>query len=98
MPESIKKSIMCLLTHILGTFSNVSCRPAESMLYYLESSSHNSILSRYQTRMQIVNASSSIVYSGLSNAVLTISRAEGVRSLWRGLSSVVAGAGMTDPI
>ena len=48
----------------------------------------------FQTRMQIVNASSSIVYNGLSNAVLTISRAEGVRSLWRGLSSVVAGAGV----
>lgn len=98
MPKSILKPIMCLLTHILGTFSDVSCRPAESKLFYLESSSRSSILSRYQTRMQIVNASSSIVYSGLSNAVLTISRAEGVRSLWRGLSSVVAGAGMFDPI
>ena len=44
--------------------------------------------------MQLVNASNSVVYEGLSNAIFSISRAEGVKSLWRGLSSVVAGAGM----
>ncbi|KAF2459566.1 mitochondrial carrier domain-containing protein [Lineolata rhizophorae] len=46
-----------------------------------------------KTRMQIVNPSPTAVYSGLSNAMVTISRAEGFRTLWRGLSSVVLGAG-----
>lgn len=46
-----------------------------------------------QTRMQIVTTSPTAVYSGLSNAVITISRVEGVRSLWRGVSSVIVGAG-----
>ncbi|RMZ70276.1 asparaginyl-trna synthetase [Pyrenophora seminiperda CCB06] len=46
-----------------------------------------------KTRMQIVNPSPSAMYSGISNAMVTISRAEGFWSLWRGLSSVVMGAG-----
>lgn len=48
-----------------------------------------------QTRMQIVNPSPSAMYSGISNAMVTISRAEGFTALWRGLSSVVMGAGMS---
>lgn len=43
--------------------------------------------------MQIVNPSPAAVYTGISNAMVTISRVEGFRSLWRGLSSVVLGAG-----
>jgi hypothetical protein len=46
-----------------------------------------------QTRMQVVNPSPTAVYTGISNAVVTISRAEGFRTLWKGLSSVVLGAG-----
>ncbi|KAF1843898.1 asparaginyl-tRNA synthetase [Cucurbitaria berberidis CBS 394.84] len=46
-----------------------------------------------KTRMQIVNPSPSAMYSGISNAMVTISRAEGFSTLWRGLSSVVMGAG-----
>ncbi|OAL46062.1 asparaginyl-tRNA synthetase [Pyrenochaeta sp. DS3sAY3a] len=46
-----------------------------------------------KTRMQIVNPSPSAMYSGISNAMVTISRAEGFTALWRGLSSVVMGAG-----
>jgi hypothetical protein len=33
------------------------------------------------------------MYSGISNAMVTISRVEGFTALWRGLSSVVMGAG-----
>jgi hypothetical protein len=33
------------------------------------------------------------MYSGISNAMVTISRVEGFRTLWKGLSSVVMGAG-----
>lgn len=43
--------------------------------------------------MQVVNPSPQAVYTGISNALATISKREGFRSLWRGLSSVVLGAG-----
>ncbi|KAF2001122.1 asparaginyl-tRNA synthetase [Amniculicola lignicola CBS 123094] len=46
-----------------------------------------------KTRMQVVNPSPAAVYSGISNAMITISRVEGFRTLWKGLSSVVLGAG-----
>ncbi|KAF2399825.1 mitoferrin-1 [Trichodelitschia bisporula] len=46
-----------------------------------------------KTRMQVVNSSPTAVYSGISNAMITISRVEGFRTLWRGISSVVLGAG-----
>lgn len=46
-----------------------------------------------QTRMQVVNPSPAALYTGLGNAIATISRAEGYMSLWRGLSSVIVGAG-----
>lgn len=46
-----------------------------------------------KTRMQVVNPSPQAVYSSISNALATISKREGFRSLWRGLSSVVLGAG-----
>ena len=47
-----------------------------------------------QTRMQVVNPTPAAVYTGIGNAIATISRAEGYMSLWRGISSVVLGAGM----
>jgi asparaginyl-tRNA synthetase len=43
--------------------------------------------------MQVVNPAPSAAYSGISNAMFTITKVEGFRSLWRGLSSVVVGAG-----
>lgn len=46
-----------------------------------------------KTRMQIINPSPSAIYSGISNAFQTITRVEGARSLWRGVNSVVLGAG-----
>ncbi|KAI5285684.1 Fe(2+) transporter [Ascosphaera acerosa] len=46
-----------------------------------------------KTRMQVLNPSAGGLYSGMSNAVSTISRIEGWRALWRGVSSVIAGAG-----
>ena len=48
---------------------------------------------RFQTRMQVMNPTPAAVYTGLGNAIATISRLEGYMSLWRGLSSVVLGAG-----
>ncbi|KAF2859576.1 mitochondrial carrier [Piedraia hortae CBS 480.64] len=46
-----------------------------------------------KTRMQVVSPSPGAVYTGIGNAISTISRLEGYMSLWRGLSSVVVGAG-----
>ncbi|KAF5115967.1 hypothetical protein DV452_002793 [Geotrichum candidum] len=44
-----------------------------------------------KTRMQV--AKSANVYSGIVNAVSKISAAEGASSLWRGISSMIMGAG-----
>ncbi|KAM3422135.1 hypothetical protein BST61_g2506 [Cercospora zeina] len=46
-----------------------------------------------KTRMQVVNPTPAAVYTGIGNAIATISRAEGGMALWRGVSSVVVGAG-----
>ena len=43
--------------------------------------------------MQIINPSAGGLYSGLSNAISTIYRIEGIRTLWRGVTSVIVGAG-----
>ncbi|KAK4943515.1 Fe(2+) transporter [Elasticomyces elasticus] len=47
-----------------------------------------------KTRMQIINPGAGGLYTGLSNAVSTIYRLEGLRTLWRGISSVIIGAGV----
>ncbi|RVX75311.1 hypothetical protein B0A52_00664 [Exophiala mesophila] len=46
-----------------------------------------------KTRMQIINPSAGGLYTGLSHAVSTIYRIEGLRTLWRGMTSVIVGAG-----
>ncbi|KAF3931879.1 Mitoferrin-1 [Dactylella cylindrospora] len=46
-----------------------------------------------KTRMQIVNPASATAYTGIANAVSQISATEGARTLWRGITSVVVGAG-----
>jgi len=48
-----------------------------------------------QTRMQVMNPGPAATYtSSIANALVTVSRVEGFRSLWKGLSSVVLGAGI----
>lgn len=44
-----------------------------------------------------MNPTPAAVYTGVSNAIATISKAEGIRSLWRGVSSVIVGAGQSEP-
>jgi hypothetical protein len=46
-----------------------------------------------QTRMQIINPAAGGLYTGLSHAMSTIYRIEGLRTLWRGVTSVIVGAG-----
>ena len=43
--------------------------------------------------MQVFATSPLAVYSGVGNAFSRISSTEGLRALWRGLSSVILGAG-----
>ncbi|CAG8554503.1 15147_t:CDS:2 [Cetraspora pellucida] len=47
----------------------------------------------YPTRMQIINPTPQAVYTGVANAFSRIYTTEGVRTLWRGVNSVVLGAG-----
>jgi solute carrier family 25 iron transporter 28/37 len=46
-----------------------------------------------QTRMQVFATSPAAMYTGIGNAFTRISSTEGVRALWRGVSSVIVGAG-----
>ncbi|KAE8218202.1 hypothetical protein CF319_g7876 [Tilletia indica] len=46
-----------------------------------------------RTRMQVLAASPSATYTSISQALTRISSAEGARALWRGVSSVILGAG-----
>ncbi|MCJ1403391.1 Fe(2+) transporter [Xylographa trunciseda] len=46
-----------------------------------------------KTRLQVINPSPGALYSGLTNAFTTITRIEGAQSLWRGMTSVIVGAG-----
>ena len=43
--------------------------------------------------MQILHPEQQAIYSGVINAISRISSTEGVRTLWRGVNSVVLGAG-----
>lgn len=43
--------------------------------------------------MQVFTASPAAMYTGIGNAFSRISATEGLRSLWRGVSSVILGAG-----
>lgn len=43
--------------------------------------------------MQIISANPAAVYSGVGNAFTRISSTEGARALWRGVWSVILGAG-----
>ncbi|OLL22496.1 putative mitochondrial carrier [Neolecta irregularis DAH-3] len=46
-----------------------------------------------KTRMQVVNPSPAAIYNGISHALTRISASEGARTLWKGMTSVVLGAG-----
>ncbi|KAI0542428.1 mitochondrial RNA-splicing protein MRS3 [Xylaria digitata] len=46
-----------------------------------------------KTRMQIINPSAGTVYKGMIQSTMRIASGEGFMNLWRGMSSVVVGAG-----
>lgn len=53
----------------------------------------NNYLTYFKTRMQILNPSTTPAYSGVIRNTVQIARTEGFFSLWRGMSSVIVGAG-----
>lgn len=46
-----------------------------------------------KTRMQIISPQPGAVYNGMIQGTYRIATSEGIRNLWRGMSSVVVGAG-----
>lgn len=47
-----------------------------------------------QTRLQILKPAEGGLYTGMHQAFWKIRRIEGLRSMWKGVSSVIVGAGM----
>ncbi|KAI9824196.1 MAG: hypothetical protein M1819_000908 [Sarea resinae] len=79
--ESLPPNFSLASNMIAGAFAGIA---EHSVMYPID---------LLKTRMQVVNPSPTAVYTGLTNAVAQISRIEGFRSLWRGVSSVIVGAG-----
>ncbi|KNC96807.1 uncharacterized protein SPPG_08008 [Spizellomyces punctatus DAOM BR117] len=50
-------------------------------------------LDSVKTRMQVLSPSPQAIYSGVANALSRITTAEGFATLWRGVNSVIVGAG-----
>lgn len=80
----------------VGTHGDVPHRSAQGAFGLPDyEAKDGQLISPIQTRMQVVSPTPGAIYSGIGNAISTISRAEGYMSLWRGVSSVVVGAGAT---
>ncbi|KAI9003595.1 putative MRS4-protein of the mitochondrial carrier family [Gaertneriomyces semiglobifer] len=50
-------------------------------------------LDSIKTRMQVITSNPQAIYSGVTNALTRISSAEGFSTLWRGVNSMILGAG-----
>ncbi|ORY79408.1 glycosyltransferase family 20-domain-containing protein [Protomyces lactucae-debilis] len=79
--EGLPESTPLYANLIAGAFAGI----AEHTLMYP--------VDAIKTRMQIVQPAPGAVYTGITNAISKISTTEGVRSLWRGMTSVILGAG-----
>ncbi|KAF2667200.1 mitochondrial carrier [Microthyrium microscopicum] len=79
--ESLPPNFSLAANMVAGAFAGIA---EHSVMYPID---------LLKTRMQVVNPSPTAVYSGISNAMVTITKVEGFRTLWRGVSSVVVGAG-----
>src|SRR5271154_6515957 len=52
----------------------------------------------WKTRMQVVRPTPQAVYTGITHAVSRIASTEGALTMWRGMTSVVLGAGLRLPL
>ncbi|RKO86087.1 mitochondrial carrier domain-containing protein, partial [Blyttiomyces helicus] len=50
-------------------------------------------LDSVKTRMQILSPNPAAIYTGVANALTRITTTEGFNTLWRGVNSVIVGAG-----
>ena len=103
--DSIKVSCLCLRAASYGlqtnTFSHLHTRThhhTQTHTRPLLPSSKWPILPnptqpRNQTRMQVFATNQAAIYSGVGNAFSRIASTEGLRTLWRGVNSVILGAG-----
>lgn len=73
--------------------SSYQARSADMYVSVAAESQFDPLSPTPQTRMQVFSASPTAVYSGIGNAITRISSTEGARTLWRGVASVIAGAG-----
>ncbi|KAK9459960.1 mitochondrial carrier domain-containing protein [Lipomyces oligophaga] len=78
--EALPKNTSLASNLVAGAFAGIM---EHSVMYPVDA---------IKTRMQIISSGGSS-YSGISNAISRISATEGVRALWRGVTSVVIGAG-----
>ncbi|CAG8648035.1 10291_t:CDS:2 [Paraglomus occultum] len=77
LPDNSSLSVNLIAGALAGIGEHTVMYPADSI----------------KTRMQILNPTPQAVYTGVGNAITRISTTEGVRTLWRGINSVILGAG-----
>jgi hypothetical protein len=79
--ESLPPNFSLLQNMVAGAFAGIAEHTA---MYPIDA---------IKTRMQILNPSTTPAYSGVIRNTVQIARTEGFFSLWRGMSSVIVGAG-----
>ncbi|RUS12876.1 mitochondrial carrier domain-containing protein, partial [Endogone sp. FLAS-F59071] len=99
--ESLGTNSSMLANAIAGALAGIA---EHSVMYPVDTSLASSLVSQLlpflpitpmvpQTRMQILNPTRQAMYTGIGNAFSRIATTEGALALWRGVNSVVIGAG-----
>jgi hypothetical protein len=78
----------------LGTLCHVPSRHAEGMIPLIPLVSL--CAQSPQTRLQVLKPAEGGLYTGMHQAFLKIGKVEGYGSMWKGVSSVIIGAGKLD--
>ena len=92
-PERKHPLVLIKFVYRLAYRSMPSCSPWTVSRQAWPFKATKSIANLSQTRMQVFAASPAAIYSGVGNAFTKIASTEGIRALWRGVSSVILGAG-----
>lgn len=79
--ESLPPNFSLLQNMAAGAFAGIA---EHTVMYPIDA---------IKTRMQIINPNPGAVYNGMIQGTYRIATNEGIRNLWRGMSSVVVGAG-----
>lgn len=92
-PSSGRQHVGWSSSGYIRTYSHVPYRLDQGMYALLEELPGIQDGCDVQTRMQVYTTQPQAIYSGVTNAFSTISAQEGARRLWRGVGSVILGAG-----